>query len=201
LTGERMSDLATYYRNLATWEGKPVVELVAPWSQTDVQDIGNDFRTAFGLADLRGHPLTVGLGVTNQSIGNKVADFFVTNLNRHLGQFRIEDCSGAGYPDKRLVRLSDRGVFAFELKATSDFDPNDSNRIVLTSSSEKLRRYFRPPVFHILATACYGQKGTQIEIGRLRLDFLEPTTPVNVRLEASVSQRILARATHPNISI
>ena len=33
-------------------------------------------------------------------------------------------------------------------------------------------------------------------IDRVRLDFFEPTTPVNVRLEASVSHKILADSDH-----
>jgi hypothetical protein len=121
-------------------------------------------------------------------------------INSHLATLRIEDCSGAGYPDKRLRKLSDSRTLVFELKATSEFDPTDSNRIVLTSPSEKLRRYFRMPINHLMATACYHQQGSQIEIHHLRLDFLEPSTPVNVRLEASVSQRILAKGIHPNFT-
>lgn len=106
-----------------------------------------------------------------------------------------------GQSDKRLRNLSDSRIFVFELEATSEFDPSDSNRIVLTSSSEKLRRYFNPPINHLLATACYRKEGTQIHIHNLRLDYLEPSTPVNVRLEAFVSQRILAKGVHPNVTL
>ena len=193
-----MNDLAGYYQSLAEWEGKPAIDLVAVWNSREVEEISEDFRAAFSAAGFAGVPLTVGAATSNQSIGNKVAEFLVGRINRHLQQFSIEACSGAGYPDKRLLRRSDRMPFVFELKATSEFDPNDSNRLVLTSSSEKLRRYFQAPVFHLLATACYDQNGDEVEIQNLRLDFLEPSTPVNVRLEASVSQRLLARGVHKN---
>lgn len=195
-----MNDLASYYQRLAEWEGRPAVELVSAWSSDDVEEITGDFRAAFAAAGFGGSPLTVGAATSNQSIGNKVAEFLVAEMNQHLQRFMIEPCSGAGYPDKRLVRRGGGAAFVFELKATSEFDPNDSNRIVLTSSSEKLRRYFRSPVLHLLATACYEQDGEEVTIQNLRLDFLEPTTPVNVRLEASVSQRLLARGTHRNFS-
>jgi len=171
---------------------------VAAWSSGDVEEIAEDFGAAFAAAGFGASPLAVGAATSNQSIGNKVAEFLVREMNQHLQRFRIEGCSGAGYPDKRLERQSGGGVFVFELKATSEFDPSDSNRIVLTSSSEKLRRYFRPPVLHLLATACYEQDGEEVTIQNLRLDFLEPSTPVNVRLEASVSQRLLARGSHSN---
>jgi hypothetical protein len=193
-----MNDLASYYQSLADWEGKPAADLVGAWNSGDMEEIAGDFGAAFSAADFGSSPLTVGAATSNQSIGNKVAEFLVAGMNQHLGRFRIESCSGAGYPDKRLVRRGDGRVFAFELKATSEFDPNDSNRIVLTSSSDKLRRCFRPPVCHLLGTACYEQDGGEVEIQRLRLDFLEPSTPVNVRLEASVSQRLLARGTQRN---
>jgi len=160
-----------------------------------------DFRAAIPSCGFSANLLTVLATASNQSIGNKVADFLVSTVNRQLRSFRIENCSGAGYPDKVLRRLADLRLFVFELKATSEFDCNDSNRIVLTSSSQKLRRYFSSPINHLLATACYRLDGTQIEVQNLRLDFLEPTTPVNVRLEASVSQRLLARGAHANFTL
>jgi hypothetical protein len=193
-----MSDFATYYRNLAVWEGVPEVELVAAWRREDVDAIAQDFQDAFTRSGLSCAVLTVPIGISNQSIGNKVADFLVANIKQYLKAFRIESCSGAGYPDKRLVNGSDRRSFVFELKATSCFDPGDSNRIVLTSSSQKLRRYFQQPIHHLLMTACYEQQDVQIRVRKLRLDFLEPNSQVNVRLEASVSQRFLARGTHLN---
>jgi hypothetical protein len=38
-------------------------------------------------------------------------------------------------------------------------------------------------------------------ISSLRLDFIGPNTQVNIRLEASVSHRLLAEATHRSTTI
>lgn len=196
-----MSDFATYYHDLAEWEGNPALDLIAAWNAADVESISNDFRQAFRHEEFRAAPLLIAAGTSNQSIGNKVADYFVQHINERLCAFRVQDCSGAGYPDKSPLCQTDRRLFAFELKATSEFDANDSNRIVLTSSSQKLRQRFRPPICHLLGTACYVLTGAEITIETLRLDFLEPTTPVNVRLEASVSQKSLARAEHRSLCV
>jgi|SRR5579859_748882 len=196
-----MPDFATYYRDLAEWEGSTTIDLIAPWEATDVESISNDFRQAFRHEEFWATPLLIAPGISNQSIGNKIAEYFVRNINLRLRAFQVQDCSGAGYPDKTLAGQTDRRCFAFELKATSEFDANDSNRIVLTSSSQKLRQRFRPPICHLLGTACYVLTGTEITIETFRLDFLEPTTQVNVRLEASVSQKSLARAGHRSLCI
>lgn len=193
-----MSYLSSYYERLASWEGKEPVPLIAAWDPGDISAISSDFGAAFQRGQFYCLPLPIVAGTSNQSIGNKVAEFLVENINQHLQRFRIERCSGPGYPDKRLLCLADKRVFAFELKATSEFDPGDSNRIVLTSSSEKLRRYFRAPISHLLGTACYELGDGKVCIQKLRLDFLEPDTPVNIRLEASVSQRMLAKGAHKN---
>ena len=64
------------------------------------------------------------------------------------------------------------------------------------SSASKLRAQFVSPIYHLLATVIYSQVPNGVRIDHLRLDFLEPTTPVSVRLEASVNHRILANGTH-----
>ncbi len=115
-------------------------------------------------------------------------------LTKGLKEFQLEKCVGAGYPDRMLVRHGHR--IALEIKATSDWNPSDSNRRVLTSSSEKLRRHFHPPIHHLLCTVFYSLKDDCAVIGALRLDFLEPDSIVNVRLEVSVSHKLLAAAKH-----
>ena len=95
-----------------------------------------------------------------------------------------------------------RGDFrqiALEMKATSNWNPNDTNRRVLTSSSNKLRERFVPPVYHLLCTVIYQIEDEFARIEDVRLDFIEPNTQVSVRLEASVSHRILTNGTHQNI--
>lgn len=195
-----MSNFDDYYNDLAAWEQKPVVPLIAAWNPKDVQNIVDIFGAAFQACSFTTTFLPVAQGTTNQSIGNKIAEFFANHMNLHLRGFRIEACSGAGYPDKQLREVSTGRLFVCEIKATSHFNPMDSNRIVLTSSSEELRRKFKPPLHHLLVTACYVDHSGQLELQNTRLDFLEPTTPVNVRLEASVSQRLLAQAAHKNFT-
>jgi hypothetical protein len=196
-----MDDLEDYFGRLATWERLPMLPLVARWELADVNGIEEDFQEAYRLAGFAARFLEVEDDVSNQSIGNKVAEFFVEAVGRHLRSHRIEPCRGPGYPDKKLVRVADGRVFALEMKATSHFNRNDSNRIVLTCSSRKLRADFQAPINHALATVCYVKRGNQIAVEHLRLDFLDPDTPVDMRLEGSVSQKGLARGAQASITL
>ena len=67
---------------------------------------------------------------------------------------------------------------------------------MLTSSSEKLRSHFRDPIHHLLLTVVHTRGNISPTIQAIRLDFLEPTTTVNVRLEASVNHKILTHDSH-----
>ena len=71
-------------------------------------------------------------------------------------------------------------------------------RVVLMSASRKLRRLFRRGrVCHLLITALCSRDQDRINIWGLRLDFLLPSSPVEVRLEVSVSQHQLCKGKHP----
>lgn len=83
-----------------------------------------------------------------------------------------------------------------EMKATGQWNPADSNRTVLTSSSAKLRSQFVSPIYHLLVTVIYSQVGGGVRIDAIRVDFLEPTTQVNVRMESSGSHKILDQGGH-----
>lgn len=189
-----MSTLDKYYRDLAAWEQMSSLQLVAPWNKVEVAAIKADFIQAIRASGLKTSSLPITNGTSNQSIGNKFADFFVVQVDPFLSAYKIKVCSGAGYPDKRLVANASPKTYPLELKATSDWNPNDTNRCVLTCSSAKLRRYFQSPINHLLVTICYRINSYQVNA--VRLDFLEPDTQVNVRLEASVSRKILTDATH-----
>jgi hypothetical protein len=193
--------IAEYYTELQRREGLKPVELVAEWTQADTDAISAAFRNAFNASRIIEQTIPIRLGSTNQSIGNQVADFFVPAINQHLQQYRIDACPGGGYPDKILVEIASRGTFPFELKATSTWDAADSNRRVLTSSSRKLRQRFPGAVNHVLATVLYATGAGVSRVQSLRLDFIEPGTLVNIRLEASVSHRLLAEATHRSTAI
>jgi len=188
-----MNDLQTFFTKLAAWEGKPVAALAAPWNRSDPRAIASDFRRAFGRSGITACPLSLPASVTNQSTGNRVAEFVASQIGPELRHFRIEPLVGPGYPDKRLRRIRGGRAFAMELKATGRFNPRSSNRIVLLSASAKLRREFRGPVSHLLVTICYRRRRGQLWVQAARLEFLMPTTRVNVRLEASVSRRLLSQ--------
>ena len=181
--------IAEYYEELQRREGLEPVQLVAEWAQGDVDAISAAFRNAFAASRITERAIPIRVGRTNQSIGNQVADFFVSVMNQHLQQFRIDACPGGGYPDKILVEIASGRTFPFELKATSTWDAADSNRRVLTSSSRKLRQRFPGAVNHVLATMLYATGAGVSRVQSLRLDYIEPDTLVNIRLEASVSHR------------
>ena len=170
--------------------------LVDPWPPSLRRAVEKDFVQAVSVAKLRGSSCPIPSGTTNQSVGNKVEEFTVAKLSRYLSVFRLQACRGAGYPDKMLVRKSTSLAIPLEFKVTGNWNSNDSNRRVLTSSSSKLRNKFKTPIHHLLATVVYTKRSTGVRIDRLRLDFLEPSTTVNVRLEASVSHRLLASGGH-----
>jgi hypothetical protein len=193
--------LIDYYRELQCREGFEVVELVTEWDDAAIDEILTDFRTALARSQITQQVVPIRPGSSNQSVGNQVADFFTLQFPGFLTEHLIRACAGAGYPDKILVRRPDNRAYPLELKATSGWNPADSNRRVLTSSSKKLRQQFRAPINHLLATILYAQRGNDWLITSLRLDFVGPNTLVNIRLEASVSHRLLAAATHRSMTI
>lgn len=193
--------IADYYLELQRREGLEPIELVAPWEEITSDAISEAFRAAMTAAAVTQCDIPLRPGSTNQSIGNQVADYFVPEINRHLQGFYIDACVGGGYPDKILREIATGRTFPFELKATSTWDVADSNRRVLTSSSRKLRQRFRGAANHILATLHYVTAAGRSRVRSLRLDYIDPDTLVNIRLEASVSHRSLGAATHRTVTI
>ena len=150
-----MSTFQNYFNELAIREGKPAVQ-VLPWDPNYKEQIKRDFTAAIETCACNTSPLRGLRLASKQTVGNKMARFLSRRLNAHLKQFKIGDCEGPGYPDRRLVHLEDKQEFALEFKATGElFDPEDMNRMVLISSSEKLRRRFPDPVSHLLVAVCY----------------------------------------------
>lgn len=191
-----MKNFAEYYKDLLEWEGVEFKELISDWREDLIEEIKNDFQTAVTNSNLKG--LAFVPNKTNQSVGNQVEIVALEKLNEHLKIFQIDNCSGAGYPDRVLTKGDFKQV-ALEMKATGDWNPNDSNRRVLTSSSKKLREKFISPVYHLLCTVVYKGEFESAKIESIRLDFIEPETQVSVRLEASVSHKMLTNATHESI--
>jgi hypothetical protein len=191
-----MGTFKDYYDELLKWENEQDRELVATWDASIQESIKRDFSSAVNLSNLKQLEVPIRPGSTPQSMGNQFADFFVQTINPSLREFRIQKCSGAGYPDKQLRCVGNSRSFPLELKATPNWNPADSNRVVLTCSSDKLKKYFSPPISHLLVTLCFEESDDSFSIASVKLDFLEPDTEVNVRLEASVSQRILHNGRH-----
>ena len=132
-----------------------------------------------------------------QVLGNRVADAVADGLRPHLGRYRL--CRCTGYPDRRLECPDTNRSFAFEIKAKTGLDPRDTQRMILTSGTRKLRRNFKAgkPICHLLTTALYsvGRRGRRsvIRVHGLDFAFLEPSTLVQNQYEASVNQRLLAK--------
>jgi hypothetical protein len=191
-----MPNLNDYYTDLLNWEGVTPVPLVHAWPGPLRHSIETDIVSAVTSSGVKGTNCPIRTGSSNQSIGNQVEEYTVSLLQRHTSVFSIGPCSGAGYPDKTLTQHSPLLKMPLEVKATSDWNPSDSNRRVLTSSSSKLRSQFSAPIHHLLLTVLYSPNTAHATIDAIRLDFIEPTTMVNVRLEASVNHKILSNGPH-----
>ena len=195
-----MKTFAEYYIDLLKWEEEAPCELISTWDSGLIKRIKNDFQKAATQTAIKGSVLEVREGSSNQSIGNQVETYTSAEMNKGLRVFLIEKCVGQGYPDRILAEGNVRDI-AFEMKATSNWEDKDSNRTVLTSSSAKLRKRFKRPIYHLLCTTIYTINGWSVTIDSLRLDFIEPTSDVNIRLEASVSHKLLTNGDHESIII
>jgi len=182
--------LGDYYQELATLEGQPLNNrLIAPWRTREIQTIAADFRTAFAACRLSGLAMRVG-DMCPQAIGNALASLTAATLKYQLQWFTIADCPGSGYPDFKLVHLQSERAYPLEIKATSK-EAATNSRVVLTSASTKLRQLFVPPVRHLIATVRYLRTPRTIRIDSLRLNFLQPQSPVSVRYEVAVTSKLL----------
>ena len=134
-----METLATFFTKLADYEGTPAANLVSRWKPRDVKKISEAFDTALDRSVI---DLSVKGSTSVQALGNRVADAVAEGLGKCLRAYRMCECSGQGYPDRRLEAVGDNRSFAFELKAKTRFNPRDTNRVILTSATGKLRRNF-----------------------------------------------------------
>ncbi len=196
-----MASLSDYYCDLLVWENIPHTELVHAWDTALITKIEKDIRVSIQSKGVIGLKCPIRAGSTNQSIGNQVEEHAIPIVAQGINSFSLSKCSGSGYPDRLLTELSSKLRIPLEVKATSDWNPNDSNRRVLTSSSVKIRSRFTKPIYHLLFTLLYRIETGFAVVEHIRLDFLEPTTPVSVRLEASVNHKILSHGTHTSFII
>ena len=192
-----MPNLRDFFRDLLNREGQQYRELTHSWPQDLRNSIVLAFENAVLESSVKGSICQLKPNSRNQSIGNQVEKHVVAKLDSVISGFSISKCRGSGYPDQTLIQKSSNLRIPLEMKATSDWNDTDSNRRVLTSSSDKLRAKFTEPIYHLLLTALYSDFDKDlVTIDAIRLDFLEPTSIVNVRLEASVSHKILVNDQH-----
>ena len=191
-----MPNLQDFFRDLLNWKGQQYRELIHPWDRDLRDSIVLAFEKSVSESSVKGSICPIPPETTNQSIGNKVEEYIVPILDKSLSGFSIFNCRGPGYPDQTLIQQSTNLHIPLEMKATANWNEKDTIRRVLTSSSQKLRAQFSEPIHHLLLTVFYSQQEeVSVTIDAI-LDFLEPTTLVNVRFEDSVSHKILADGYH-----
>tara|TARA_B100001758_G_C18335838_1_gene571505 strand:+ start:599 stop:1324 length:726 start_codon:yes stop_codon:yes gene_type:complete len=176
-------------------EGNEIIQLVSNWNDTERSNIAENFSKAWESGGFTGFQIRLPGELSNQSRGTKLWNEFRPLLEAGLNNFEFQKCKNQGYPDHRLVSDSGRN-YAFEEKAHSKWDETDGNRIVICSSTRRLRNNFHPPINHIWATLYHSVEKEDEEIvctlHSLQLHFVEPETMVARRLEISTSNKLLS---------
>lgn len=191
----KRSTLEGFYRLLLAREKKPQVPLIAKWDpsrrKSITEALSAEFKRDFVNRDMAAE--IAGFVEANpQSRGHRVASYFRKNLKGDLGYWFEQPDGGAGYPDY-ILAWENGGWCCAELKTTtSEIGAVSSLRAVLTGSTNRIlkciaKRGGTPT--HLIITLRYQKTGAVLG---LDLDFLEPDIPVDIKLEASTSQKLLA---------
>jgi hypothetical protein len=189
-------NLRDYFRDLLIWEEEPHCELIHAWVPELRDMIVSAFEISVSETAVKGSRCSIA-GLTNQAAGNTLEKYIVAKLDSGLSGFSISKCRGAGYPDQTLIQSTTGLQISLEVKATADWNDTDTIRRVITSSSKKLRARFSEPIYHLILTVIYLGRGEDFaKIEAIRLDFLEPTTLVDIKFEASVNHKILVEGSH-----
>ena len=192
-----------YLSEVQQRNGLQPIPLIRAWTQAEVTAVEAALRAAVLASNIINSAIPNFAGISNQAKGNKAADHFVKTVPQHLpAPNRIIAAKGSGYPD-RIFSFGQLG-FCMELKATANWKNGDGNRRVLTSSPEKMRKLVKSghignPPAHLVCTVFYGK--TSSLVTGVRLDFLEPDSIVNIRLEASTSQKLLTSGSQHKATI
>ena len=186
-----MTDLQGFFANLLVREGQSPIKLISAWRPADERAVRGAFETAV-RTPMFAEPIAIGR-LNNQAAGNGLAATLPACLNPALvgHGYWLTQCEGAGYPDMRLVDLRHLRSFPVEVKTSSRQGLHNS-RLVLSSSTSKLRTRFRPPIHHLMLSLRYRRRRGQAFLIGVRLNFLSPKTRVDVRWEASLTSRRLA---------
>ena len=176
--------------------------LIGPWTDREVRAVKTAIEAAVKIAGYIGKTMPIS-GLTNQAIGNASEKFFVDQINPHLNDaIKAPTGCGGGYPD-RVIHIKGKR-YCMELKATNSWEKRDSHRRVITSSPDRLlklienKKVDRCPA-HLVGTVLYDKK--QLTVTEFRVDFIGPETKVNVRLEASTTQKLLSQDSHEPLII
>ena len=170
---------------------KSKLDLVADWADADIAAIKKSIKKLSKLVVGE----YVEPGKTNQSAGNKFEKFLTQTVqnSKTLG-LNLWRPKGNGYPDMVLTSNAISAVLCMEVKATSKWDSNDSNRRVLMSSVNRLinvRKSFPlERILHLICTIEYDSKTSTITV--LQFHFIRPSSPVGFREEIATSQKSLA---------
>lgn len=101
-----MPTLNDYYNDLQVWENVARKTLIAEWPERLAASVESAIHDALRAANVLAMRCPIRKGSTNQSIGNQVEDFVITQLASKLAGFKLEKCPGAGYPDRELIQTS-----------------------------------------------------------------------------------------------
>lgn len=176
-------------------EGNEIIQLVSDWNDAERSNIAENFSKAWESGEFTGFEIKLPSDLSNQSRGTKLWNEFRPLFEAELNDFEFQKCKFTGYPDHRLVSDSGKN-YAFEEKAHTKWDETDGNRIVICSSTRRLRNTFHPPINHIWATLYHSvEKGDEelvCTLHSLQLHFVEPETMVARRLEISTSNKLLS---------
>ena len=190
-----MKTFEEYYDLLLKWEKEPQRTLINKWRKNLIDEVIKDFEKAIKSSKILGLSCDLREGKESQADGNDVDNFVADKLNEKLKIFKIYKCPGKGYPDRILGKGKFKQI-ALEMKATGKWDSKDNHRRVLTCSSKKLRTNFTKPIYHLICNVTYKKSKQKAQIISLRLDFINPKSFVNIRLEASVSHKIFDKGNH-----
>ena len=176
--------------------------LIDSWKDGEVRSVKTAIEAAVKKAGYIGKTMPIS-GLTNQAIGNASEKFFVDQISPHLkGAIKAPTGCGGGYPD-RVIHIKGKR-YCMELKTTNSWKKRDSHRRVITSSPDKLLKLIEndevdDPPAHLMGTVLYDKK--QLTVTEFRVDFFEPDTIVNFRLEASTTQKLLSQDSHEPLII
>ena len=197
-----MVKFSDFLREIQHREGLDPIPMIRAWFRDELETIEEVIREAAVNRNLIGSQIPNLVG-TNQAKGNRVADHCFKELSSGFSEpNQLLKARGPGYPD--LILKCGSVGYCMEMKATSIWSDVDTNRRVLTSSAKKLQdliseEQISSPTGHIVCTVIYD--GPSSTVDQIRLDFIDSFSEVNVRLEASTSQRLLARGNHEPVII